>query len=304
MDSAAPREANVITRQPNTMLGIGLMLCSTLAFAGMAACVRHLSGDLHPFEAAFFRYLFGGVVLIPVLLRDGMAPFRTRRFPLHLVRGGVQACQGLLTFVAVTLTPLAKATAMQFTAPLFTTLVAVFVLKEVLNWRRIAAIAVGLVGTWIIMRPGVAELDIGALLSLLSAVFLAGNIILVKVLSRTESSVTITLYQALLTTPIAFVAALFHWKFPTLEELFWLFVLGGLGTTAHICLAEACKVADVSALLPFDYMRLVWAGVLGFVLFMQVPDGWTLVGGTVIFVSGLYLLIHERSASRRIKDVL
>jgi len=238
-------------------------------------------------------------VLIPVLFRDGLTPFRTRRFPLHLLRGGVQACQGILSFVAVTLTPLAKATAVQFTAPLFTTMVAVFVLKEELNWRRVAAIAVGLLGTWIIMRPGAADFDLGALLSLFSAVFLAGNIILVKLLSRTETSVTITLYQTMLTTPIAFVAALFHWKFPTLEELFWLFVLGGLGTTAHICLAEACKVADVSALLPFDYMRLVWAGVLGFVLFMQVPDGWTVIGGTVIFISGLYLLIHERAEAKR-----
>lgn len=299
MDRSAPPEAPLDIRQPNIMLGIGLMLCSTLAFAGMAACVRHLSGNLHPFEAAFFRYLFGGVVLIPVLFRDGLTPFRTRRFPLHLLRGGVQACQGILSFVAVTLTPLAKATAVQFTAPLFTTLVAVFVLKEVLNWRRISAIAAGLIGTCIIMRPGIADLDIGALLSLASAVFLAGNIILVKLLSRTETSVTITLYQTLLTTPIAFVAALFHWKFPTLEELFWLFVLGGLGTTAHICLAEACKVADVSALLPFDYMRLVWAGILGFVLFMEVPDVWTIIGGTVIFISGFYLLIHERAESKR-----
>ena len=304
MDRFAPQEAIVEARQQNTLLGIGLMVCSTLAFAGMAACVRHLSDDLHPFESAFFRYLFGGVVLIPVLLRDGSAPLRTRRFPLHLLRGGVQACQGMLTFAAVSLTPLAKATAMQFTAPLFTTMVAVFFLKEALNWRRIAAIVVGLLGTFIILRPGMADIDVGALLSLGSAVFLAGNVILVKVLSRTESSVSITLYQTLLATPIAFVAALFHWKFPSLEELFWLFVLGGLGTTAHICLAEACKVADVSALLPFDYMRLVWAGGLGFVLFMQVPDGWTIIGGTVIFISGLYLLIHERAVSKRIKDAL
>jgi len=97
MDRSTPPEAPLDIRQPNTMLGIGFMLCSTLAFAGMAACVRHLSGNLHPFEAAFFRYLFGGVVLIPVLFRDGLTPFRTRRFPLHLLRGGVQACQGILS---------------------------------------------------------------------------------------------------------------------------------------------------------------------------------------------------------------
>ena len=284
-------------RAPNTILGIGLMLCSTLAFAGMFVCIRYVSDNVHAFEAAFFRYFFGLIVLAPAFVRGGLAPLKTKRLPLHVVRGTVQACQGLLSFLAVSLAPLAKVTAMQFTAPLFTTIAAVLFLKELLRGGRTAALLIGFAGTWVIVRPGVQTIDAGTLAAMLSAVFLAGNVLLVKFLARTESSVTITVYQTLVTTPIAFIAALFHWTWPSAGELFWLFVLGGFGTIAHLCLAEACKVADVTALLPLDYMRLVWTGLLGYLLFFEVPDQWTLIGGTVIFACGLYLVFYEKKMS-------
>ncbi|MBB55017.1 MAG: RNA polymerase subunit sigma-54 [Magnetovibrio sp.] len=288
-------------RRPNTILGIGLMLGSTLAFAAMHACIRHVSANVHPFEAAFFRYLFGGLVLVPMFFQDGFSPLRTERLGLHAVRGTVQAFQGLLSFLAVTLAPLAKVTAVQFTAPLFTTLAAVLILKERVSCGRVLALLIGFAGTWIIIRPGLATLDTGVLSALLSAVFLAANIILVKLLARTETSVTITMYQTLVTTPICLVFALFDWTVPTLPDLGWLFLLGTFGTIAHICLAEACKVADVTTLLPFDYMRLVWAGLLGYLLFFEIPDQWTVLGGTVIFVCGLYLLFCERPKTRENK---
>lgn len=281
-------------RRQNTMLGISLMLGSTLAFAGMHATIRLVSDAVHPLESVFFRYLFGGLVLIPAFFRSGVGPLRTDRLAMHAARGLVQSCQGISSFLAVTLAPLAKVTAVQFSAPLFTTAAAVLIFKERLNRGRVAALAFGFAGTWIIVRPGAETLDTGALVALLSAAFLAANVLIVKSLSRTESSVTITLYQAVFTTPITFAAALFHWTVPGLEDLFWLFMLGVFGTLAHLCLAEACKVADVTALLPFDYTRLIWAGVLGYLLFMEVPDTWTLAGGTVIFACGLYLIFYER----------
>ena len=288
-------------RRPNTILGIGLMLGTTFAFTAMLACFRHVSENVHPFEAAFFRYLFGGIVLLPMFLRDGFSPMRTGRFRLHAVRGTVQACQGLLAFLAVSLAPLAKVTAMQFTAPLFTTLAALLILKEQLSVGRVVALTIGFAGTWIIIRPGFTTLDTGVLAALLSAVFLAANIILVKLLARTETSVTITIYQTLITTPICLVFAVFNWTVPTLPDLGWLFLVGAFGTIAHVCLAEACKVADVTALLPLDYMRLIWAGLLGYLLFSEIPDKWTILGGTVIFVCGLYLLFCERSRAREAK---
>ena len=137
-------------RAPNTMLGIGLMLCSTLAFTGMFVCIRYVSDQVHAFEAAFFRYFFGLIVLAPAFVRGGLTPLKTKRLPLHLVRGTVQACQGLLSFLAVTLAPLAKVTAMQFTAPLFAAAAAVLFFKEPLRGSRVVALVIGFSGTWII----------------------------------------------------------------------------------------------------------------------------------------------------------
>ena len=283
----------------NTLLGISLMLISTLAFAGMHACIRLVSDTIHPFEAAFFRHLFGLLVLLPVFFRDGFAPLHTTNLSLHVARGTVQACQGLLAFLAITLAPLAKVTAVQFTAPLFTTLAAVLILKERLSVGRIITLFIGFSGVCIVIQPGIGRLDIGTTAALISAVFFAANIILVKILAEKESSITITIYQNVIATPIVLVIAIFYWSTPTIWDLFWLFLLGAFGTIAHICLAEACKVADVTALLPFDYMRLVWAGLIGYLLFFETPDHWTILGGTVIFACGLYLLYYERKSTKK-----
>ncbi len=243
------------------------------------------------------NFWFGLIVLAPAFVRGGLTPLKTKRLPLHLVRGTVQACQGLLSFLAVTLAPLAKVTAMQFTAPLFAAAAAVLFFKEPLRGSRVVALVIGFSGTWIIVQPGTQALDTGTLAAMLSAVFLAANVLLVKSLARTESSVTITIYQTLVTTPIALAAALFHWTWPSAGELFWLFLLGGFGTLAHLCLAEACKYTDVTTLMPLDYMRLVWTGLVGYLLFTEVPGYWTLIGGSVVFACGLYLVFYEKKTS-------
>ena len=282
-----------------TMLGIGMMLLSTLSFTGLLSGIRYLSVDLHPFEIAFFRYLFGLAVLFPILIRDGLTPFRTKRMGMHTLRGGVQVAQGLLSFLAVSLSPLAKIAAVQFAVPLFTTIAAITILKEKINLGRGLALIVGFFGTWVILRPGADILDIGATIALISSFFNAANIILVKVLARTESSITITLYQTTISTPLALIAALFFWQTPTLNQLWWLMLLGAFGTIAHLALAEACKLADVSALLPFDYMKLIWAVLFGYMFFFEVPNIWTMAGGTIIFISSMYLVFHENKAAKK-----
>jgi drug/metabolite transporter (DMT)-like permease len=282
----------------NTTLGIFFMLLSTLAFAALLAGIRYLSAELHPFEIAFFRYFFGFLVLVPVLVRNGISPFKTHRLGLHALRGGVQAIQGLMSFLAVSLSPLAKIAAVQFTVPLFTAIAAIVILREKMNRGRVTALIVGFFGTWIILRPGADILDIGAVIALIGSIFIAANIIMVKVLARTDSSVTITLYQTIISAPIALIAALFFWETPSMSQLFWLMLIGALGTIAHLALAEACKVADVTALLPYDYMKLIWAVILGYLLFFEFPDLWTFVGGTIIFVCSMYLAFLENKEAK------
>ena len=131
---------------------------------------------------------------------------------------------------------------------------------------------------------------------LLAAVGVATLVIIVKMLRRTDLSLTITLYQALFTTPLTFIAALFYWQTPTLEQLPWLVLLGALGSLAHMTLAQACKEADMTAILPLDYTKLVWAMVLGYLVLSEIPDLWTWLGGSLIFGSSLYIAYREKRA--------
>ena len=275
-----------------------LLLGATIGFASMHAVIRIASSEQHPFEIAFFRNLFGLVVLSPFLLRHGFGALRTRRLPLHAARGAVHVSAMLMFFTAVPITPLGTVAALSFTAPLFVTVGAVLVLGEVVRIRRIAALAAGFAGALVIIRPGMAALDPGSLLVLGSSAVWAGAMILIKLLSRTESSLTMTAYMAVFLTPLSSIAAAFVWRWPSPEELGWFALMGSLGTVAHLCLAQAFREADAAAVLPVDFLRLIWASVFGYLLFGEVPVLFVWIGGTIIFASTLYLAYREARVAR------
>lgn len=275
-----------------------LLLGATIGFASMHAVIRIASSEQHPFEIAFFRNLFGLVVLSPFLLRHGFGALRTRRLPLHAARGAVHVSAMLMFFTAVPITPLGTVAALSFTAPLFVTVGAVLVLGEVVRIRRIAALVAGFAGALVIIRPGVAALDTGSLLVLGSSAVWAGAMILIKLLSRTESSLTMTAYMAVFLTPLSSIAAAFVWRWPSPEELGWFALMGSLGTVAHLCLAQAFREADAAAVLPVDFLRLIWASVFGYLLFGEVPVLFVWIGGTIIFASTLYLAYREARVAR------
>ena len=146
--------ASVPSRVPDTLKGMAYMLGSTLAMSSMDMAVKFVSSDMHPFEVAFFRNLFGFLVLTPLFLRYGKGPLRTRRLGLHALRGCIQAFSVLLAFLALSMTELAKVAALLFSAPLFASLLAIVVLGENVRLRRVTALVAGLAGTLIILRPG------------------------------------------------------------------------------------------------------------------------------------------------------
>ena len=275
-----------------------LLLGATVGFASMHAVIRIAASEQHPFEVAFFRNLFGLVVLSPFLLRHGFGALRTRRLPLHAARGAVHVSAMLMFFSAVPITPLGTVAALSFTAPLFVTVGAVLVLGEVVRIRRIAALAAGFAGALVIIRPGLAALDPGSLLVLGSSAVWAGAMILIKLLSRTESSLTMTAYMAVFLTPLSSIAAAFVWRWPSPEELAWFALMGSLGTVGHLCLAQAFREADAAAVLPVDFLRLIWASLFGYLLFGEVPVLFVWIGGTIIFASTLYLAYREARVAR------
>jgi drug/metabolite transporter (DMT)-like permease len=279
--------------RPSTLRGMLFMLLGALASAGMNGSVRHISGSLDPFEIAFFRVFFGLLVFAPLLLQSGIGRLRTKRLRLHALRGGLQAAAMLQFFTGLSLTPLAKAAALQFNIPLFSTLLAFVVLHETIRLRRVSALIIGFAGTVIILRPDIGGVDLGSILVVTSAATWASAIIVIKLLSRTESSVTITVYGAVFMMPFALLAAIPVWQTPTLEQLAWLGAIGALGSLNNLCIAQAFKEAEVSAVMPLEFTKLIWGSILGYFFFAEVPAIWTWVGGTVIFCSTSYITYRE-----------
>lgn len=281
---------------------IMLILMSTAAFTTMHATIRHVTEGLHPFETAFFRNMFGLLVLAPVIFREGLAPLRTKRIGLHALRGGLQSIAMLSFFTALSLTPLAQVTALSFTAPLFAALGAALILGEAMRIRRWTALLIGFAGALIIIRPGVLPLDTGTLLTLLASTMWATAMLVIKTLSRTDSSITLTLYMGIFLTPLTFIFALYVWVWPTAEQLIWLMFLAGMGTLGHLCMAQAFRQADATVVLPFDFTRLIWASILAFVFFAELPDLWTWVGGAIIFSAATYIAFREsRSKEKKLQ---
>ncbi|MEC9367409.1 MAG: DMT family transporter [Pseudomonadota bacterium] len=278
---------------PANARGIIVILFSTVCFSAMHAAVRHVSAELSPIQIAFFRNLFGVIAFLPLISMHGLTFMRTRRLPMHLLRAGLNVLAMFAFFTAISITPLARVNALAFSAPLFTALLAVAVLGERFHVRRWSAIAIGFTGTLIVLRPGLGVVDSGSLLALASAAIWGVTMIVIKLLGRTESSATITGYMCLLLSLLSFFPALYVWRTPSAEAWMWLVFIGVVGTFAQMSLAEALKQADTTVVLPFDFMKLVWASMLGYLLFSEVPDIFTFLGALVIFASSFYLAYRE-----------
>ena len=276
-----------------SLAGVLMMAVAAAAFSMMHAAIRHVSVEVHPFEIAFFRVFFGFFALAPVFMRQGWAPLRTTKMKLFAARGGLNACAMLMFFYGLSITPLAMVAALGFTAPLFATVLAMLVLGETVRLRRWTAIAIGFAGAMVILRPGVMEVGLGPLLILGSSIVWSVALMVIKVLTRTESSVTITAYASIFLSPIALVVALPFWTWPSLESLIWLFMIGIVGTIAQTAMNQSLKIADASAVLPVDFSKLLWAAAIGYVLFGEVPDVWTWIGGAMIFSSATYIGVRE-----------
>ncbi|MDP7651139.1 MAG: DMT family transporter [Rhodospirillales bacterium] len=270
------------------------MLACGFAFAAMNAIIRHMSADLHPLEIAFFRSLFGLLAFAPAFIRHGIEPLRTNRPAMHLLRGSLNVVSMTLFFTAISLVPLAKVAALGFSAPLFATVLAVVLLGEAIRARRITALIVGFTGTMIILRPGYGGMDLGAVLILISSLGYATGLIVIKSLTRTESSTTISIYAMLVTTPATFLLALSVWQAPTWSQLAWMAAIGGIGSLAHLAFAEAVKAVDITVVMPLDFTKLIWSAIIGYLVFAEIPDVWTWVGGTVIFSAVIYIAYREK----------
>ncbi|HVM83493.1 MAG TPA: DMT family transporter [Candidatus Binatia bacterium] len=283
-----------------------LVLCASACFATLSAQVRMLSDlGMHPFVVTFWRNFFGLVFMVPWLVRHGLGSLRTGRFWMFTLRSGISFVSMVTGFWSLSLMPFAKAISMSFTAPLFATLLAALILKERVRVRRWSATVAGFIGVLIVLQPESAGIGLGEGLALFAAALSAVVSMIVKNLSRTESSNAIVTYMVLLLTPMSLAVALPVWTWPPAGN--WLFMIGmGLcGTLGHLCWVRALGMAEVSLVVSYDYVRLLFAALIGYFAFSEAPGLHTWIGAAMIVGSGLYIArreaqLHQSAAARAV----
>ena len=304
---AANSPAGPFGKGAHPLWAVFLVLCASACFATLSAQVRALSDlGMHPFVVTFWRNFFGLFFMLPWLVRHGLGTLKTDRFWMFTLRSGISFVSMLLGFWSLALMPFAKAISMSFTAPLFATLLAAMVLKERVRLRRWSATIAGFVGVLIVLQPESAGINFGEMLALFAAALSAIVSMVVKNLSKTESSNAIVTYMVLLLTPMSLAVALPFWSWPPAANWWWFMAGMGLaGTLGHLCWVRALGMADVSLVVSYDYVRLLFAAVICYFAFAEAPGLHTWIGAALIVGSGIYIArreaqLHQSAAARAV----
>ena len=277
------------------------MAAGGLLFVAVTVLVRLLGSDMPAVQAAFIRYLIGVLLLLPVLwrMRERGFGLRAKSLPWYGLRGVVHGVAVMLWFYAMARIPLAEVTAIGFSAPVFTALGAILIFGEHVRVRRMLAIAAGFIGTLVILRPGFNEIGPGSLAQLVAAFFFAGSFLLAKHMTRTESSADILVMLSLFCTLALLPGALYLWREPTWVEIGWLALVAVFATAGHYAITRAIAAAPLTVTQPLSFLQLIWAVLIGYWMFDEIPDSWVILGGLIIVASVSYLTHREALAARR-----
>ena len=282
---------------PGNLRGGLLIFLAAAIVALVGAAVKEAGREMPTLMVVFFRSLFGMCLMLPFLARRGVGSLRTRRPVTHVARIATGSLALFGVFYALTHLPLATAVAISFTKPLFMIFLAVLFLAERVRWRRWAATAAGFAGVLIIVRPGASGVDPAALVALGAALCVAASMVLIKKLSATEHPATMLIWLGIGTTLVTLPPALLVWETPSLYGIGLGLLIAVLTTIIQYLFIEAYKVGEATAITPLDYAQLPVAGLLGYLLFAEIPDLWTWVGAAVVIGSNLYIL--HRAAKLR-----
>ena len=278
----------------NKLITVALLAIGATLFGSfMGAGVKLLSNDLHPIIICFYRCLMGLIIITPFVARNNFKALQTDNMRLQIFRALINIISMICWFSAIGMMHFEKATALGFTTPLFTTVLAVLILGEVIRFHRTAALLLGFIGILIIIRPGYMPFEFGTILMLIASFSFSFVLIFVKKLSATDSSLTIIFYHLIYMTPVFFILSLFYWENINLNQLIIFTLMGASGLLSHWCLAQAFKMSDTTFVMPLQFTKLIWASLIGLFIFAEQPDIWTWVGGVIIFISVVYITYRE-----------
>ncbi|MBT8424557.1 MAG: DMT family transporter [Silicimonas sp.] len=275
------------------------MAMGMFLFSAVDTGAKFLTDSLHPFQIVWTRQLgllAGAAVLIAM---QGRAILATQHPRLQVLRGAIAAGSAAFFIFAVSYVPLADAVAITFVAPFIVTLLGALILREPVGFRRWAAVVLGFMGTLIVLRPGLGVIHPAALLLILAATLFAVRQIISRALSDTDRTGTTVVYTALVGSAILTVPLPFVWQTPTQSEIIILAGIAVLAGMGEVLVIKALEVALAVVIAPVQYSLMIWGTFYGWLIFGELPDGWTWLGASIIVATGLYTLRREHLAVRK-----
>jgi drug/metabolite transporter (DMT)-like permease len=269
------------------------MSCAVLSFSFMAIAARELLRHIGAFEILFLRTLVTMLLVAAAVARTGTATLRTRLFRFHLARALMHLGGQYCWIYAIGALTLATVFAIEFTMPVWVAVLATLFLGERMNRGRVVMLVLGLAGIGIILRPDAGGLHPAALVMVLGSMFYAGNMVMTKRISATDSPLAVLFWMSLTQLPLTFVTALPQWVTPRPVDLLWALVIGSGSFVAHYSMTRAMKLGDATLVVPIDFLRLPLIAVIGAALYGEPLEAATFVGAAVIFAGTYYSLSRE-----------
>ncbi len=295
--SASPASASpALGDEPGR--AILLVLAATAMFSVSDTLAKQLSGSLPAIEITWLRWIGFVLIMSPSIVLSGGRTLRTRAPGLQFLRTLGVLGSAVFFIAGLHYLPIASASAIAFVAPLLVTALSIPFLGEQVGPRRWAAVVVGLIGMLVVIRPGSGTFGLAALLPFLSAVSWAFALIVTRKLGGIDRTSTTMTYSALVGLAALTLAVPFDWVTPSLHHLGLAAAMAIASTAAQFFVVMAYRLGRASVLAPVSYVQLVWAGLLGFLVFGNIPDGWTLIGAGIIMASGIYTAHRERVVAR------
>ncbi len=312
-DEITPRSSKGVTQAlfarweavPGNIRGAILVVFATLCGTSMGAMIKVVGQRIPVFEILFIRQLFALILISPIIIRSWPTAFKTNIFKLYLMRGAFSFIAMSTGFIAVVNMPLAEVTAIGFVRTLFTTILAIIFLREVVGIRRWSVTFIGFIGVLIIVRPDApginGEFNLYAILALISAFFVATIMIILRKVSQIDKPSTIMMYQSIIVTLFMAGPAIWYWTTPTLPELILIVAIAALLSAMQWLYIQAYRVAEAVTVGQVEYVRLLFATAIGIIFFAEIPTLWTLVGASIIIGSTFYT-VHRAAVRKRERE--
>ena len=275
------------------------MLFASLNFALLNTLVKYLSAEFSLSQIIFFRSFFAIVFIFPWLLNSGLLSLKTKSYKLQLARSSVALAAMYLWFFSISKIPLAEATAINFTAPIFGALCAIIFLKEEIKKRRFIAIIFSILGALIIIKPGFTAINIYILIAMLASLLMGLAAIFIKKLSMIDHPNAVVFYMPAILSIFSLIPCVIYWQTPSFYDWVLLISTGLTATLAHQGITRAFAKSEATYVLIFDYLRLPFTALLAFFIFLETPTISIFLGSLIIFISSIYIINREKVAGKK-----